>query len=213
MTNQFNELITGYQAFYQQYINDKDYYDSLADNGQEPKALVIACCDSRVDPTILTQSKPGDLFMVRNVANLVPPFEADPRHHGTSAALEFAVLGLGVSDIIVLGHRYCGGIRALIEQKPHESEDCFINAWMDIAEPAKKQVLKEYPNASSEEHAHHCEKASLQISLQNLLTFPWIKKRVEKQQLRLHGWYFDLATGKLEQYDSATSEFKPLKLT
>lgn len=207
MTSQIKDLIDGYQDFKVQYAQDKPYYDSLVKNGQHPKALVIACSDSRVDPTILTQTKPGELFMVRNVANLVPPYEADPRHHGTSAALEFAVLSLEVEDIIVLGHRFCGGVQALIESKPHESNNCFINSWMNIASPAKERVLTEHPKASPAEQAHFCEKASLLVSLENLKTFPWIAERIEAGTLNIHAWYFDLETGMLHRYDAEQQEF------
>lgn len=211
MTSQVDDLISGYQEFYQHYLQEKPYFDSLAKLGQSPKALVISCCDSRVEPTLLTQSKPGDLFMVRNVANLVPPFEADPRHHGTSAALEFAVLGLQVNDIIVLGHRYCGGIRALVEHEPQTSDNCFINTWMNIAKPAKLKVKAEYPEASIEEQAHICEKASLKISLDNLMSFPWVKERVESGALNIHAWYFDLESGLLQRYNSKTDSFESLR--
>jgi carbonic anhydrase len=210
MPSQLQDLIDGYQQFKLQYKQEKPYFDSLVTNGQRPKALVIACCDSRVDPTILTQCKPGELFTVRNVANLVPPCEADLRHHGTSAALEFAVLGLQVRDIIILGHRYCGGIRALIESKPHESHSCFINSWMNIAKPAKKQVLAEHPEASLDDKAHACEKASLLISLENLKTFPWVAERLSQGKLNIHAWYFDLETGTLERYNTNKQAFEPL---
>lgn len=203
-------LIKGYKRFKQKHFDESKSFDALVEYGQKPKVLIVACCDSRVDPAILTGCKPGELFVVRNVANLVPPCNSDLRHHGTSAALEFGVLGLEVSDIIVLGHSYCGGIRALMERSEAKTPDDFISAWMDIAQPAKQQVLSRHAQSAFEEQTHHCEKASLLISLENLKTFPWIQERVSKKQLFLHAWYFDLATGMLEMFDSSTGDFVAL---
>lgn len=167
-------------------------------NGQSPKALVIACSDSRVDPAILLGAKPGELFVVRNVANLVPPYDNDSKHHATSSALEFAVTSLGVKDIIVLGHSHCGGINALMARKEGDQKRGFITDWMDIAKPAKEKVLSLYPNLSSMEKDQHCEKESLLISLDNLKTFPWIQTQLEKDELNLHAWYFNMNTGNIE---------------
>ncbi|MBL4647433.1 MAG: carbonic anhydrase [Gammaproteobacteria bacterium] len=203
-------LITGYKQFKSQYFEQSKTFDNLVQDGQKPKVLAIACCDSRVDPAIVTGCKPGELFVVRNVANLVPPFSANPQHHGTSAALEFGVINLGVSDIILFGHSHCGGIRALIEAPEERSPSNFINAWMDIAIPAKQHVLQQYPHCSLDQQAYHCEKKSLGISLNNLLTFPWIKQRVAAQQLFLHVWYFNLATGAIETYQPASDNWTEL---
>src|SRR5438132_2761671 len=135
----YASLVAGYKRFKQLHFENKDLYAELVEFGQQPKVLMVACCDSRVDPAIVTQCKPGELFVVRNVANLVPPFLVEPRHHGTSAALEFGIVGLNVSDVIVFGHSHCGGIRALLT--PLESETNFIGSWMNIAQQAKQQVL------------------------------------------------------------------------
>jgi len=210
-TSNINSLITGYHTFKTEHAMQKELYEQLIEHGQQPKALMIACCDSRVDPAIVTHCEPGELFMVRNVANLVPPFDVDPRHHGTSAALEFAVVGLEIKDIIVFGHRYCGGIRALMQSDESSNGSNFIRTWMNIAKPAKQQVLADYPQSSLDEQAHHCEKASLIISLNNLKTFPWIKARVAEGELTLHGWYFDLKTGQIQRYNENTQSFEELK--
>ena len=204
-------LIEGYKQFRKEHFENTQTFDDLVENGQKPKTLVIACCDSRVDPAIVTNCNPGELFVVRNIANLVPPFAGDSHHHGTSAALEFGVLNLGVSDIIVFGHSHCGGIRALMtEPEAGSPSSDFITSWMDIAKPAKQQVIEQHPDYSLDEQMHCCEKESLLISLRNLETFPWIRDRVQKQQLFLHAWYFDLNTGMIETYDASSDKFVPL---
>ncbi len=192
------QLLDGYKKFKSQYYDNSTTYEELVSNGQKPRALLITCCDSRVDPAILLGAKPGELFVVRNVANLVPPFDDDPKHHATSAALEFAVSGLGVNDIIILGHSHCGGIHALMNRKEDEPQRDFITAWMNIAKPAKEKVLAQYPNSDPLEKNQHCEKESLLISLANLKTFPWIQERVAKDDLNLHAWYFNMNTGAIE---------------
>ena len=202
-------LIEGYKKFKSKYFDQSKSYEDLVEHGQKPKVLMVACCDSRADPAIITGCEPGELFVVRNVANLIPPFDNDLHHHGTSAALEFAVMGLEVSDIIIFGHSHCGGIRALMEEPKYASSD-FISAWMDIAKSAKQRVLKDYPQCSLDDQAHHCEKESLLVSLDNLKTFPWIRERVSKGQLFLHVWYFDLNTGIIEAYHADTG-FIPLE--
>ncbi|MHA7841636.1 MAG: carbonic anhydrase [Gammaproteobacteria bacterium] len=202
-------LIEKYKAFKHEHFKVNQTFKPLVEHGQQPKVLVIACSDSRVDPALLLGCELGELFVVRNVANLVPPYKQDPRHHGTSAALEFAVMGLVVTDIIVLGHSHCGGIRALMGAASSKGSD-FITTWMSIAEPAKAHVLAHYGNCSAEEQAHRCEKGSLAISLNNLMSFPWIKKRVIDQQLSLHGWFFNLETGEIEAYNEEKKDFLPL---
>ena len=204
-------LIEGYKQFKVTYFEESKDYKHLVQEGQKPKVLIIACSDSRVDPAIvMNNTKPGELFVVRNVANLVPPFKHDPRHHGTSAALEFGVLALEVSDIIIFGHRHCGGIQALMETNGGNNNSDFIATWMEVAKPAKERVLKEHSQCSLQEQAHFCEKESLLVSLDNLTTFPWIQERVSNQQLSLHGWYFDLDSGNIEAYDSGEGTFVPL---
>ncbi len=139
-------LIEGYKQFRSKYFGKSKSLEKLVTHDQKPKILVISCSDSRVDPAIILGSKPGELFVVRNVANLVPPFESDLKHHGTSAALEFGVLDLEVKHIIVLGHTHCGGIRALMEAPENTPPSNFITAWMDIADSAKAQFKKSIPN-------------------------------------------------------------------
>lgn len=201
-------LIAGFKRFHENYFGgDQELFGQLK-QGQNPSAMVIACSDSRVDPAILLDSKPGDLFMVRNVANLVPPYEKGAGLHGVSTALEFGVCVLGVQHLIVLGHSRCGGVRALMQGVPDGAE--FITGWVNIAVRAKERVLAELPLASPEKQCSACEEASILVSLDNLLTFPWIRERVEQGTLVLHGWYFDIDSGGLVAYDPAQGTFKPL---
>lgn len=172
---------------------------------------MISCCDSRVDPAMLTGANPGDLFVVRNVANLVPPYQDGAKAPGIRSAIEFAVKALAVEHIIVLGHSNCGGIRALMQgegitQNTYE----FIGPWVTIATRARDQVLKELPHKSPEIQAKACEQASILLSLENLLSFPWIRSKVDDGSIALHGWYFDIDAGKLLAYSPDTATFSPL---
>lgn len=205
-----DKFITGFKQFQRSYFGEnQELFDKLKQR-QQPRALIVSCCDSRVDPAILTNSEPGDLFVVRNVANLVPPYEDDVGHHGISAALEFGVCSLGVEHIIVLGHSQCGGIRALMEDSYGSGEGGFVARWMDIAAPAREKVRKELPHKSIELQSRACEQAAILQSLENLLSFPWIAQRVNNRTLSLHGWYFDMSQGELLGYDAASQSLIPL---
>ncbi len=184
-------LIEGYRRFRrQQWPERRATFERLAVGGQSPRAMVIACSDSRVDPTMIFSAEPGELFILRNVANLVPPYQPDLAFHATSAALEFAVRVLEVSDLIVMGHAMCGGIRVLLHGAPDPAGD-FLVPWMRIAEPAKRRVLQR----ASADPQSDCEQESVKLSLENLLTFPWLAERVSAQQLTLTGTIFDIRSG------------------
>lgn len=192
------KLINGYQQFYKKYFQEQpEIYNSLFEEGQSPKFLVISCCDSRVHPAQVMDTVPGDIFVIRNVANLVPVNEVDGKSHGTSAAMEFAVKHLNVKHIIVFGHSQCGGIKSLMEGDHFDHNYGFIDPWMQIAKPARDQVLKEHTDKDFDEQCILCEKASIGISLNNLMTFPWIRERHEAGKLFIHGWYFDIGSGNL----------------
>lgn len=204
-------LMEGYRRFHHQYFgkSSKPLYQHLVEKGQSPKTMVIACSDSRVDPAIILNAEPGDLFTVRNVANLVPPCEKDSKHHGTSAALEFAVCFLKVEHIILFGHSHCGGIRALLSRTDNDAEvngSGFIASWMDIAKSAKEKAIAE--SSSPSECETRCCEYSLIGSLDNLLTFPWIRERVEAKILTLHAWHFDLETGLIREYNPTHRQFE-----
>lgn len=200
-------LIEGFQRFKQRYFgDDQGLYDSMK-TGQPAKTLMIACCDSRVDPAILTDCDPGDLFTVRNVANLVPPCENDQHHHGTSSAIEFAVKGLGVENIIVMGHANCGGIKGLWESD-NLNDSQFIHRWVSIAQEAKDWVKDNHSQDSGAAQLKACEQRAVLVSLQNLLGFDFVRERVESGKLSLHGWYFDLTAGELLNYNPASDQFE-----
>ena len=204
-------LIEGFRRFRERHFTHDDaLYRQLVAQGQNPGILVVACCDARVDPAIVLDCAPGDLFVIRNVANLVPPSETLAGHHGTSAALEYGVRNLGVRHIIVLGHAHCGGIRALVETGGINNPDSFIDDWMHLAESARAGVQEEMPGASKEAQARACEQRAIMVSLRNLLTFPWVRERVEGGSLTLHGWYFDIEQGRLLRYNAITNVFEHL---
>ncbi len=198
----------GFQRFQKHWFcAEHNIYADLK-QGQHPLALVIACSDSRVDPVMLTDSHPGEMFVIRNVANLVPPYSPDRYFHGVSAALEYAVKHLKIKEIIVMGHSNCGGIHAFME-KPDENDE-FISIWMQIIKRAKEVVEALYPNATEEELAHAYEQWGIRVSLENLMTFPWIRDAVHNGDLHLHGWYFDLDNGTLLRHDDDTDDFLPM---
>lgn len=193
------------------YDENRAWYAKLANEGQRPRAMVIGCCDSRVDAIALFGAEPGELFMLRNVANIVPPYKPSHEHHGTSAAIEFAITGLGITNLIVLGHAQCGGVKAFVEMKddPDRADlgGEFIGAWMDTLEPTYDRVPRE---GESAERLRAFEQAGVVVSLENLMTFPFIQKAVEEEKLVLHGAWFDIETGTLHHYDPEGDAFQPL---
>jgi len=204
------QLIAGFQRFRERSLADGNaQFFELVQFGQAPSTLVVGCCDSRVDPALIMDCAPGDLFVIRNVANLVPPAENQGHYHGTSAALEFGVCNLAVQHIIVLGHAQCGGIHALLEGGV-AGDDSFIAEWMRIADDARKKIEHEHAAASSEVRHRMCEQQAILVSLKNLMTFSWISERVELGKLTLHGWYFDIERGELLGYNAASSRFETL---
>lgn len=193
-TSDLEPLIAGYRRFRDgQWPHERDRFQAVAEFGQHPHTLVIACSDSRVDPQMILGAHPGELFVVRNVANLVPPCESDEAHHGTSAAIEFAVRVLQVRRILVLGHGMCGGVKMLLDGQPSAEFD-FATRWMDIARPAKLATAQVEP---PEARYKACEEATVQLSLANLMSFPWIAEAVAAEALSLHGGYFDIRHGVL----------------
>jgi carbonic anhydrase len=207
-------LMAGFRRFREKYyLQDNpevSIYSRLSTSGQTPKTMLIGCSDSRVDPAILTGASPGELFVVRNVANLVPPCEAFSHgFHGTSSSLEFAVKNLKVENIIILGHRQCGGIRALMRPPEHDS---FIARWMSIAKEAREIVLAEHPEADEETQWRFAEMESMKVSLRNLMTFPFIQEAVKAGTLTLYGIYFDLEQGQLWMLDDTTHQFQQMEL-
>jgi carbonic anhydrase len=190
-----DDLIGGYRRFRAgTWRNERARFEELSKFGQKPRALVIGCSDSRTDPQMVFNAAPGELFIIRNVANLVPPYGPDDQPHGISAAIEFAVRALKVPQIIVMGHAMCGGIRALLKGAPAEVCD-FVGQWVRIAERARVRAL----TAPPERRQDICEHEAVRLSLDNLMTFPWIATAVGAGELRLHGCFFDIRSGTLER--------------
>jgi carbonic anhydrase len=208
MPNGINKLIAGYQQFRRKYFSEKNtLFQDLVKEGQKPEIMVLACSDSRVDPSIILNCQPGDLFVVRNVANLIPPYENDSSYHGTSAALEFAVCNLQVSHVVILGHSQCGGMQALLSDNDITEKGGFIARWITLAKPARDHILHDHPHASFDKKVELCTKQALLNSLENLSTFPWIKQKVAEGSLQLHAWFFDLSTGIIFAYDKDQHQF------
>lgn len=207
----FKNLLKGYKAFHHEHFaGDGTLYGELVENGQKPETLVIGCCDSRSDPALLTKAQPGELFVVRNVAALVPPYKSDRQHHGTSAAIEFAVRGLKVKHAVVLGHSLCGGVRALALRETLTESYEFIDPWMDIGAEAREAVETELRGETEETRLIALEQALVLVSLNNLMTFPWVAEAVRAGHLQLHGWYFDLRSGSMKNYDHQQGVFVDL---
>lgn len=201
-----DHLIEGYRRFRSStWTREQKRFEALARDGQRPRVMIIACSDSRADPQMIFDAAPGELFVVRNVANLVPPYNPDSAYHGTSAAIEFGVKALKVEDVIVLGHALCGGVRALLEGGSGEETD-FINPWMTIAATARERAIE----AAAPDRQRVCEHETVRLSLANLAAFPWIRDAVAANTLRVHGYYFDIRSGVLMRL-GADGAFAPVK--
>lgn len=197
-----DKLIAGYRAFrHRRWPGERERYGELARSGQKPRTLVIACSDSRSDPATIFDALPGELFVVRNIAAIVPPLEIDGAHHGTSAAIAFAVVVLGVGNVLVMGHAQCGGVAAAIDGKAAQSVP-FLGSWIELLSPAVGRV----PADDAERHAA-VERASVLLSMERLLSFPFVAERVEAGTLTINGARFGIADGELEVYDKRAQRF------
>ncbi len=200
MEKSLSKILHGYENFRKKYASgDNSIMHFLSSNGQQPQIMVLSCCDSRVDPALILQCDPGDLFVLRNVANIVPPYERDEAHHGTSAALEFGICFLKVKHLILLGHSQCGGIQLLLNEKENTPND-FISKWMSLIKKHRHDAFD----------ADAFTQLALQQSRQNCLTFPWIKSRVQENQLQIHLWFFDVKKGQILTYQENQKEYLPL---
>lgn len=200
MEASFKKMLKGYESFRKKYAQgDQSIMQYLSLHGQKPHTMVIACCDARVDPALILQCDPGDLFVVRNVANIVPPYEKDAGHHGTSAALEFGICFLKVKHLILLGHSQCGGIQALLQGDDSQGND-FITNWVSLI---KIDAMHDY-------YADDYARLALQESYNNCLTFPWIQEKIKEKELNLHLWFFDIKAGQIFTYLNAEKMYKPL---
>ncbi len=201
MAQSFEQLIQGYHRFREKYAaGDHSPMEILATDGQHPEVMVVSCCDSRVDPAQIFQCDPGDIFTVRNIANLVAPMDASEKNPSTSAALEFAVCALEVKHLIIMGHSQCGGMKAFLDPTVLKQND-FVSNWVS-------QVAIDTSDIQTPEQA---AQASLNASYENCLTYPWIQSRVDEGLLTLHRWYFDIETGQiLMPQEGSSLEFAPL---
>jgi carbonic anhydrase len=200
MKNSLTKMLTGYQRFREQYaLGHHSMMQHLAHYGQQPQTMLIACCDSRVDPALILQCHPGDLFVVRNIANIVPPYEQDAGYHGTSAALEYGICFLQVKHLIILGHSQCGGIQALLNKENSQPND-FITHWVSL-------IKDEHFTSKNPDE---CAKHAVQKSYQNCLTFPWIQAKVTQKILMIHRWFFDIKTGQIFRYSDTDQKYKAL---
>jgi len=202
------QLLAGYRTFATQRLpTEQARYRELSREGQSPEVMVIGCCDSRVSPEVIFDAGPGELFVVRNVANLVPPYQPDGNAHGVSAALEFAVQVLRVKHIVVLGHAQCGGVSAFINKSAPLSPGDFIGRWMSLfVKPG--EIVEQREHESMEQFVFRIEKAAVLRSLENLMTFPCVNILVGRGKLQLHGAYFGVATGSLSVLDQETKELR-----
>lgn len=214
---QLQELIDGFKRFKTKFVEGKsEQYQALAHQGQSPKALIIGCCDSRVDPALTLDCDPGDLFVVRNVANLVPPYSRERLYASTSAALEFGILSLNIEHIIIMGHSTCAGIKAVLEKarahsrgKVSESTSS-IDQWMSNAIAAAEATIQENGHLPEEDQHCICSRKSLVKSLENLKTYPWIQARLANNSLTINGWYLHLSDASLERYCEEHQRFEYL---
>lgn len=201
-------LLEGFGRYQKQYYGSDSLLYSELSNGQHPSTLVIGCCDSRVHPPALMDTEPGEMFVLRNVANLVPPHNMDNQHASVAAALEFAVLQLKVKRIIVLGHKKCGGIRALLDDSA--PTDSALGRWLNVAQTAKEAAQSLQQKDPSRDPYEVCEQIAILVSLNNLLSYEWLAERVANGLVRIDGWYFDMQAGALLGYDSDAQKFMPL---
>jgi carbonic anhydrase len=201
-------LIDGYNAFANGRLRtEQDRYRELAQSGQSPEVMVIGCCDSRCAPEVIFNARPGELFVVRNIANLVPPYAPDAQAHGVSAALEFGVVALKVKHIVVLGHAQCGGVKAFAEDTAPLTPSDFIGKWMSLMAPAAEKVGPR-GGRPVDEYLTLLEQANVALSLDNLMTFPRLRTLVERGDIMLHGAYFGVAVGDLSLLDRASGGFR-----
>ena len=202
------QLEAGYRAFLDdRFVRERRRYESAAER-QSPETMVIGCCDSRVSPDVIFDASPGEIFVARNIANLVPPFERAGQYHGTSSAIEFAVQQLKVKHIVVLGHARCGGIQAAVSETAPLSPGDFIGQWMSLIAPAVERVA--LASGAGDADLRRLELAAIELSLTNLMTFPFVRASVERGQLQLHGAYFGVANGVLLVRDPKTGTFERL---
>jgi len=207
-----NDLIKGNKEFRnsKKFIKLESELEDLVKNGQKPEVLFIGCSDSRVTPDLMLNSKPGDMFILRNVGNFVPPYKHDEDYHGSAAAIEYAVAVLKVKHIIVCGHSHCGACKSLYEDIPDTKSLIHVKTWLKLGAKAKERTLKNKKFNTQEEMFRATERNSIRYQLDNLLTYPDVKRLLQEGGIKVHGWYYDIKTAKIDYYDKSDDKFKPL---
>ncbi|MEY3001660.1 MAG: beta carbonic anhydrase, clade [Pseudomonadota bacterium] len=207
-----DELIEGNIVFQNSSFKyfEKDF-NVLVENGQNPEVLFIGCSDSRIVPDLIVNSKPGDMFILRNIGNFVPPFKADNDFHGSAAVIEYAVSLLNVKHIIVCGHSYCGACQALYGELDQGIGLIHLRKWLELGKKAKEEVIKNFSSLTQEEMYRKTEQISVIYQLANLLTYPEIKKRILTKEIELHGWYYKIEDGTIETYNKTTKRFEKME--
>lgn len=207
------KLYKGIHKFQESYFKkEEDFFKRLLKK-QVPEVLFITCSDSRVDPNLVTQSRPGELFIARNVGNIIPPYDAIKDKNSVAAAIEFAVLSLKVKDIIVCGHSNCGAMEALYKDERELTNMPHLRDWLRLAMPVKEMIEKYYPDAYGESRQRIAEEENILAQLQNIQTYPFVVEALKKGEIHLHGWYYNIETGKIYVYDTDVDMFKEIKLS
>ncbi len=202
------KLYKGIHTFGEAYFKkEEDFFRRLSE-GQEPEVLFITCSDSRVDPNLVTQSRPGELFIVRNVGNIVPPYEAIKDKNSVAAAIEFAVLSLKVKDVIICGHSNCGAMKALLSDEKEFAQMPHLREWLELAMPVRRIVEQYYPQASIESCEKILEEENILMQLRNIQTYPFVIQALQSGRLHLHGWFYDIRTGNIRAYNPAKDIFE-----
>lgn len=205
------KLYKGVLKFQESYFKkDKDFFKRLS-KGQDPNVLFITCSDSRVDPNFVTQSKPGDLFILRNIGNIIPPSNAIRDKNSTAAAIEYAVMVLKVTDIIVCGHSNCGAMRALLGDEKEIEGMVHLRDWLKIARPVKERVVSVLANEPADVICCYMEKQNVLEQIENIETYPFVDEAIKAGRLFLHGWYYDIGTGVMHAYVPSLNKFEPIK--
>jgi len=205
------EFANGHNEFRSlKFKENKNRFHKLSKDGQNPKALFIGCSDSRVMPAMITNSNAGDLFIIRNIGNFVAPYKPDANYHATASAIEYAISVLKLTDIIVCGHSDCGAIASLYKDIPKTDDNIHTIKWLELGQAPKKVAMTSIYKNDKKKLLRYTEKVSIIFQLENLMTYPAVKRRVKEGKVFLHGWYYDIKDGTIECYDDEAYEFKPL---
>jgi carbonic anhydrase len=204
-------LIKRYKGWKEEgFEKNKTWFKKIANEGQKPTTMVISCCDSRLHVTSIFGADNGEFFIHRNIANLIPPFNADGDYHGTSAAVEYAITNLNVTNIMIMGHSKCGGINSgykLCKEQESKSKTIFIDKWLSILKPAFEKVIDKNQILSDDEGIKNLEKESILVSINNLIDFPFVKEAIKNNSLVIHGIWHDIGTGEIESLDPISLKF------